>query len=157
MILAHYSRVALDFDPARTYEQLRPTFKPSGLWLTVDGEDGWKEWCESEQFGLDRLAHRTVFLLRSEANVLRLTTPAEVAEFSTLYADPARRGWVGWSPVVARYDGVLITPYLWASRMALESVWYSTWDCASGCFWNLDAVEPVASAPTASKRWAVAL
>lgn len=149
MILAHYTAEPLVFDPERTYEQNRPTFKPRGFWLTTDGEDGWKAWCESESFALDSLAHCTEFRIREGANVVRLESHADVVQFTAMYAARGIRGWVDWSLVVDRYDGVLITPYLWSARMAIETIWYSPWDCASGCFWNLDAIELVPAEVTA--------
>lgn len=147
MILAHYTDTPLAFDPNRTYEQSRPTFKPTGFWLSVDGDDGWKAWCESELFRLSSLEYRAEFRIREEANVLRLATAADVHEFSERYRDAGFGGWVDWTPVIEQYDGILITPYLWALRF--DETWYSTWDCSSGCFWNLDAIElaSVAVAP----------
>ncbi len=149
MILAHYTEAPLVFDAQRTYEQTRPTFKPNGFWLTLDGEDGWKAWCESESFALGSLANRTEFRIRDDANIVRLSTASDVAQFTALYAARGMTGWVDWAQVIDRYDGVLITPYLWSARMAFETLWYSTWDCASGCFWNLDAIELVPAEVTA--------
>ena len=40
-----------------------------------------------------------------------------------------------------RVDGIIIAPYQWYCRMTVD--WYYTWDCASGCIWNLDAIESV--------------
>lgn len=147
MILAHYTDAPLVFDPERTYEQVRSTFKPCGFWLTIDGDDGWKAWCESESFGLSSLAHRTEFRIREDANIVHLATASDVAQFTAMYPARGIGGWVDWAQVVDRYDGVLITPYLWALRFDIS--WYSTWDCSSGCFWNLDAIELVPAEVTA--------
>ena len=151
LILAHYTAEPLVFDAQRTYAQHHPTFKPHGLWLTIDGEDGWRAWCEYESFHPESLAHRTEFRLRENANILHLESHRDVLHFTAKYADKLTRlrGWVDWSRVVDQYDGVLIAPYLWSARMAIETTWYSTWDCASGCFWNLDAIELVPAAVTA--------
>lgn len=142
MTLSHYTAEPFVFDPTRTYEQRRLTFKPTGLWLSVDGDDGWPEWCRSENYAVEALEHRTEFRIVEGANILRLSTPEAVLSLADRYPD--LRGWVDWEPIIAQYDGVLADPYMWSLRW--EASWYSTWDCASGCFWSLGAVEPVAVA-----------
>ncbi|QBI98814.1 hypothetical protein SEA_BOBBY_184 [Mycobacterium phage Bobby] len=47
--------------------------------------------------------------------------------------------WIDWGKVAADYGGIIIAPYQWSRRM--DPHWYYTWDCASGCIWNLEAIE----------------
>ena len=48
---------------------------------------------------------------------------------------------IAWEKVAAKYDGLIITPYIWQRRMELN--WYYTWDCASGCIWNVRAIKDI--------------
>jgi hypothetical protein len=36
---------------------------------------------------------------------------------------------------------LLITPYIWSCR--LDFNWYYTWDCASGCFWDVSCLHRI--------------
>jgi hypothetical protein len=151
VILRHYGSAPLVFDPSRTYESHRdPYFKPCGLWLSVEGnDDGWKDWCVSEDWNTESLTHSTDFALVPGANVLFLTTAEEVLAFTKrwqqagLAADPWRSRMIDWPAVMKLYDGIVIAPYQWELRMERETFWYYSWDCASACIWNLSAVEPV--------------
>lgn len=121
--------------------------KPRGLWVSVG--DDWKEWCEGERFGLDRLAHATEIVLRPDANVLRLASAYEIDLFHADYSVVVHRfsGSLGtlsaieWPKVAAKYQGIIIAPYVYARRLdGAASHWYYGWDCASGCLWDADAV-----------------
>ncbi len=147
MTLCHYSVEPFAFDPSRTYAP-RDHFKPAGLWLSVDGDESrdWKEWCEVEEFRLDGLAHRTEFVLTPDANVLHLASVGAIREFTQTYLD---KGYapvgdqINWTRVAELYDGIMIAPYQWACRNDLSTFWYYPWDCASGCAWNLRALEVI--------------
>lgn len=149
--LTHFTAAPFTFDPNRVYQQRRPTFKPEGLWLSVDGEHGWKEWCEGEQWGIDGLSYETPFQIREGANVLRLSTLDEIRALPKRFPlkETYLDGWVDWKPVIEQYDGILVTPYVWEARYDIATSWYYPWDCASGCFWNLASVEPLAKAVAA--------
>lgn len=47
----------------------------------------------------------------------------------------------------ARYDGIVITPYVWSMRLDRSAFWYYGWDCASGCIWNASAVAELVPLP----------
>lgn len=154
MILYHFTAEPFVFDPTRTYDQNTATRgygKPVGLWLSDETEDdGWKSWCTGEEWALGNLEHATAFELVEGHNVLLIHTDEALVAFQAEYGIPDPhfeqlfpkggnhyRG-IDWPRVTAEYDGILITPHLWGSRF--DMLWYSGWDCASGCFWNLDAV-----------------
>ena len=40
-----------------------------------------------------------------------------------------------WDTLIGQYDGIEICPYLQQFRMS-NSMWYYTWDVASGCIWD---------------------
>lgn len=121
--------------------------KPRGLWVSVDGEHGWEEWCRAENF-----SHMGTFKYRVDlipgANILVLTSPEELDTFDAKYGVeetyPPLSGLnipgytfrrIDWLKVRRKYDGIIIAPYIWERRLShLE--WYYTWDCASGCIWR---------------------
>lgn len=120
-------------------------YKPSGLWFDVNG--AWREWCESEEFHLDCLSHCHEIRFTDEANILRMSTAAELMRFTGEFAAPLYAGQgldmrhcgINWPGVAKIYDGILITPYIWSCR--LELMWYYGFDCASGCVWNTGIAE----------------
>ena len=144
MELIHYAGHPVSLDRGRIYLQ-RDYHKPNGLWVSVRGPDDWVAWNEAEKYKPTTHAHRVV--LRACAQVRRVVGVAEFDEFHRQYAFPShwrRHGddpsyWeVDWRRVAAEYDGVVIAPYLWERRM--DPHWYYTWDCASGCIWNPNAI-----------------
>lgn len=154
MELVHFSAEPLVFDNTRTYDQppLRGYGKPRGLWLSDDSEHGWKQWCESEDWNLGGFEYRTPFVITTGANVLTLRNMSNLLSFDDEYGAEAGYGIRGidWARVAADYDGILITPYIWEARLDGAVSWYYGWDCASGCFWNLSAIEQQDFADTGS-------
>lgn len=110
--------------------------KPTGLWYSV-GEER-KEWCDSEGFRLEQLAH--VYELDINLDrVLRITTERELREFTRLYSDETCWN-IDWEAVAREWDGIEIAPYQWGCRMATATRWYYSWDVASGCLWRPEAL-----------------
>lgn len=144
MTLVHYSAAPLTFDAERTYEQPQSNFKPNGLWLSVEGnDDGWKQWCEGEDFNVDGLVHQTELILKDDANVLVIDTVDALDEFTRTYRWKKNEllAAIDWTRVSAMYDGIIIAPYLWSRRHTRETFWYYPWDCASACIWNVRVLE----------------
>lgn len=165
--LTHYSDREVILDRTRDYQQGEESpgghFKPCGLWVSVDGPDDWPEWCRDNEFRVDMLAVAHRVRLAPEARLTVITSPKLLNAFHAIYSHdteytrhmethyPARNYGLGddflyrqlpidWARVAAEYDGIVIAPYLWDLRLFGPS-WYSTWDCASGCIWNLSAIE----------------
>lgn len=157
MRLMHYQAEPIAFDHERIYQQDedRSTFtKPVGFWVSVQGEDDWPSWCRAEEWGTDSLVHAHEVRLSAAANIRVVSSVEEIDQFDDEYAIPTERQslrgvdrafWgIDWPAVVRRYDGIIIAPYLWERRLGSKCDWYYTWDCASGCIWNLAAIESVA-------------
>lgn len=155
MRLLHYSDKHLDKIDSRSQVDGRADgSKPHGLWVSVEGEDDWKAWCEGEDFRRDFLSHATEIVLAPTANILHIDTVAGLVRFHREYKcrpSFASDGplatdayWdnhaVRWGDVAARYDGIIIAPYQSSLRLDGECRWYYGWDCASGCIWNAGAV-----------------
>jgi hypothetical protein len=123
--------------------------KPKGLWVSVEGKADWKDWCQMENFGLDRLAVGNVVTLAATANILRLRSACDLDDFTRTYGVPFHWQHSGshlgsgiqWPVVAMAHQGIIIAPYIWSRRM--DFGWYYGWDCASGCIWDAGAIETI--------------
>ena len=118
-------------------QALCPELKPAGLWMSTDGDDSWKAWCEAEGFNTERLSHQTIFKIAESARVAVVNEDTH-SRFSNiygvcLYGD--RRDWIDWRLVAEAYDGVVFSPYSWRLRMN-GGLWYYGLDCECACVWN---------------------
>jgi len=144
LLLSHYSdRPIKKLRSIRKHHE--PLFKPTGLWLSVDGNDDWKHWCEAESFNIKALIVRHQIILNDKNNILLLTTPNEILAFNDQYKLNDDCGFCGqyidWLKVIKDYQGIIIAPYQWSLRHDLN--WYYSWDCASGCIWNKKAIKAI--------------
>ena len=147
--LIHYTNKELSLEP-RTYNQFDMTWqaKPNGLWFSVEGHQDWKSWCEDEKFKLENLAISYEIILKDDANILHLKTPDEIRAFGKTYQHSTRysdidddSSEINWDRVKEKHQGIIISPYQWDCRLALDTCWYYGWDCASGCIWDLSCIE----------------
>jgi len=124
--------------------------KPSGFWISRDGDDSWEAWCRSEEYWIGSLAVRHEVRLAEHASILSLSTAKELEGFTEQYGLP--EAWasysikmIDWSRVAAEYSGIMIVPYIWSCRLdGPASGWYYSWDCASGCIWDASAIASIA-------------
>lgn len=151
-----YAAEPIVLDRLRTYRQreaLSAYTKPCGFWITDDSEDCWRSWCTGERWGLERLTHKHEIDL-DEDRILVLNSEWEVTAFARQYNvdnwwGPAGepRKWrdrcIDWPRLAGDYAGIIITPYIWALRLADDYSWYYGWDCASGCIWDASAIKDV--------------
>lgn len=138
-------------------------YKPSGLWISVDGEDNWEQFCAEESFRDLNAQYRYQVELAPGANILRLSSAQALREFTAQHHPPKQHPYLGegdfvdwpidWTEVASLYQGILITPYQWECRSDPGTFWYYTWDCASGCIWDASAISSVklARAPLKSR------
>ena len=162
MQLTHYAEHPFDLDTTRSYEQ-RPPYtyiKPSGLWVSVDGPDDWPAWCRAEQYHLGGLTHSYRVVLAKTAVMLHISTDEQLLDVHGAYSITDeltrhlardlpvygtngsfafRQRPMDWECVARDYDGILFAPYLWDSRL-FGPAWYYGIDAASGCIWNLAAI-----------------
>lgn len=143
--LSHYSNA--DRIEIRSVQQDNRRFdKPRGFWVSVDGDDDWPSWCAVEDYDIG--ANRFTVTLAPSANMLTLTTADEVIDFAHIYksrefTDSLREfAAVDWVRVAQDYQGLIIAPYQWSLRLSGVG-WYYTWDCASGCIWDAEAIGSV--------------
>lgn len=130
------------------------TDKPAGLWVSVEDGDGWADYCHREDYRLDGLTYAHEVTLTPGARILRISDTAGIDAFTATYDKLDSRHWkagweIDWTRVAHEYQGIVIAPYQWQRRGAAHTFWYYTWDCSSGCIWDLNAIhdfQPVAVA-----------
>lgn len=141
MRFTHHAYAPWAYDSTRTYNT-EPDHKPDGLWFAVD--DDWQRWCETDWPDRWHNADRHVELDINLDRVLVLDTVDKVIDFHLHYfAGYGDRYRLPWADVTADYAGIIIAPYQWSLRLDHEVDWYYTWDCASGCIWDLSAIVAV--------------
>jgi hypothetical protein len=149
MKLIHYTNEEFSLEPMEyNQHECKWHAKPNGLWFSVEGNQGWKEWCEDEKFKLENLKVSYELELKDDANILHLKTVDDIYEFTQLYILSAPFSPWGndthelqWDEVKKKYQGIIIAPYQWDCRLSDESSWYYGWDCASGCIWDLSCIK----------------
>ncbi len=151
MKFIHYSAQPLIvvYDAAQSGDRID---KPRGLWFSAgDGDDGWRAWCEGEQFSIDCLAYATEITLADNARILNVCGAVEIDDLTMKYgrkypfrlADERCFDGIHWRAISDLYDAIVIAPYCWDRRLDGIAKWYYSWDCASGCVWNASAVKTV--------------
>ena len=133
--LIHYGRAPIT-------EPIRPTgrgyAKPTGFWFSVEGKDDWPSWCIAEDWHTADLACAHVLALSPTARICWIKGAAMLDAFDREYGRDNRNREIQWERVAAKFDGIVIAPYLWSRRLIVD--WYYGWDCASGCIWNVQAI-----------------
>lgn len=147
MRLLHHARGIVDSVYSRP-QSSDAGRKPDGFWVSVEGEMSWKEWCESEDWGLDRFDFDHEIVLSNDANILHLCDIGQIDRFHKEYSecDNARfdSELIKWNRVAEDYQGIIIAPYQWDRRLdGKVSDWYYGWDCASGCIWDETAIHDI--------------
>lgn len=162
--LYHYTReVIINFAQrelvfGETYDEkrkrgkyyMRPYMKPDGLWLspednTEECDDSWRDYCSLELSG-STLTYKYHVKLASCANLLIISDVSGMYTFWKKYRYTEEFGHFGclairWQDVAVAYQGILIAPYQWSLRLHSDFFWYNTWDCASGCIWDISAIQ----------------
>jgi hypothetical protein len=142
--LVHYSKEPLT--PLYYHEQKEQHpngmyQKPQGLWISDDDDYGWKEWCDDENYeiGISRCKYVTDIIIKSGANILFLGDIDKLIQFTKDYQITP---WsINWIKVAKKYQGIIVTPYLYELRLDARTSWYYTWDCSSGCIWDTSSIE----------------
>ncbi len=142
--LIHYSPVSL-LNIKAVVQRDEPTMKPNGFWFSV--RDEWREWCEGEEWELERLKLKYLVELSPQANILHLTKSEQLDAFSAKYISQpnwlnfSSTMYVDWKRVAENWQGIIIDPYFWSHRLDMSCSWYYGWDCASGCVWDAGVIK----------------
>lgn len=145
--LSHYSHNDT-LEPYSQEQKPQSERKPRGLWISVEGEYGWKEWgtdneygCFDYRFEVELVAGHNVLitddLLGFHATYRRAPFPGR--EYPIEY--------ISWVDVADEYQGIIIPTYHFEFRFDTRvSYWYYGWDCACGCIWDATAIASVSLA-----------
>jgi hypothetical protein len=101
-----------------------------------------------EQFCLDHLTCVHDVELVPNANVLILRSAEEIDRFNAEWTEHGNAGemffsYIAWSTLRQKFDGLIVTPYIWDRRLAPNCMWYYGFDCASGCIWHPTAIRSI--------------
>lgn len=154
MRLLHHTKSAdLILDRSRDYSDRARADKPHGFWVSVEGEDDWRAWREGDSWGIPPIEYVYEIVLASSAKILAVTTEQELRglhrrfrrncgdEVMPFYRHYEK--YPSWPRIQERFDGIVIAPYQWRCLLDEATDWYYGWDCASGCIWNLHAIDDV--------------
>ena len=100
---------------------------------------------------LHELAHATEIVLTEEADILRIENAAQIDVFTREFPAVGKTSMamnrigfeINWPKVAKMYQGIIISPYIWARRLSQGTEWYYGWDCACGCIWDGKAIAEV--------------
>ena len=143
LVLMHYAETPVTLDRARLYEQTPDVFKPRGLWVSVRGEADWPEWCQENDHHMAGIRARHRVQLAAAARILVVATGRDLIAFNLAWGGHRYEPTIhapNWPRLAAQYDGIVIAPHQAQLRLTPRQLWYASWDCASGCIWNLDAI-----------------
>lgn len=147
--LVHFSRKPLQKVHASKQISSRIGHKPLGLWVSVEGEDDWPSWSRHNwPSWFSEIRHATEVIVRPEARLLVIDNETELCDLNKRFPSTRRDDYFqspDWKAIAAEYQGIIIWPYQWEVRLSL--MWYYTWDCASGCLWDPDAVDRLVPRP----------
>lgn len=156
MRLIHFSQEPF-VGPIKPRREQRIDLKPNGLWVSDEDEYGWFAWSTEAEFRVDCLEHMSEIILAPDHNVLMIHSVEELDAFTAEYTakregdedhpyfgrNNAMGFFIDWGRVAERYQGIVITPYLWERRIHPGCTWYNTHDVAGGCIWDPAAVAEV--------------
>lgn len=125
-------------------------FKPQGLWLSIDGQNGWKEFCTYEDMPIGKEKHN--IKLSPNSNILQINTIEEIEDFGHKYGysrvstsnfinDSIRS--IRWDKVQEKHQGILISSHFYDYSHTDKGKWYYGWDFASACIWDKKAIENI--------------
>ncbi len=113
--------------------------KPSGgLWASrKDGENTWKDFCESEEFMLDSFSKSFEFVLKDNAKVLELNNLKQLANLPVISNNNTGTVYLDFEELARIYDAIEVTN--------ISAFYYPLygWDCNSILVTNPDIVEVV--------------
>lgn len=136
----HMSKYHIHKLEGRRYIQ-RPTHKPDGFWYGFG--DKWIDWTETA--GPEYKGEYVYEVDINGSNILQIKNYSEIIEFTQEYKSseqiiPGVIFSIDWPRIELKFDGIEINPYIGQARLGNNTVWYYSWDTASGCIWNLGKV-----------------
>lgn len=146
MKLAHYTK-HIKLNVVSRDQTVQPHMKPYGLWVSDDNAElSWPKLQVYKNYQSKQPIYKHMLRLDPQHNVRIIRSIEELDAFSVAF--DAGLPWnrtstfgIRWRLVAERYQGIIITPYLHERRYSPLTNWYWSWDCASGCIWDINAIE----------------
>ena len=138
-------RIHLSKDPIYKLEERyyiqKSDDKPDGFWYGFGDE--WIDWTETTGQYKGEYVYEVDI---NGSNILQIKDYSEIIEFTKEYGSskqiaPGIIFSIDWPRIELKYDGIEINPYIRQARLNHKTLWYYSWDVASGCIWNLDKVK----------------
>jgi len=137
-----------ELDFSVKYQQVghETSFKPTGLWYSLDNE--WVEWCESNMPEWVKPNHHILHLEESRLCVINsLNSLSEFEDEFLIRENSHFEFWfVDWEKVTKKFSGIEIRNYykMKASSSFSEyrkRMWFHGLDVNGGCIWDLSCVK----------------
>ena len=118
------------------------SLKPVGQWYACG--QVWKDWVEDEMpYFYEEYEYRYRFSL-DHSKMLVIQTEQELSEFIRKYGESKEMVFIDWTRVAIDYYGIEICApgdsLPKGTKWTEDTKWLSSWDVASGCIWNSDAI-----------------
>jgi hypothetical protein len=150
----HYTHEGIrEIDLTRTYQQNPERHfynKPCGLWLSVQSPRDWEAFCLHNKLKTERLKNKFKISLKDNANILCLENEYLLGRFQQDYSRgiqvsdlKAPLVQIDWARVIEDHQGIILPVYPEWDNDNMIMMWTKTWDCTSGCIWDLGAVKEV--------------
>jgi hypothetical protein len=113
--------------------------KPKGFWYACG--TGWIRWVRGNM--PEWLGKHHYELSLDYSNILKLSGYDDIKNFTEEFGAHPDSGMslesdIDWPKVASVYSGIEICPH--NKKAKYDFMWYYTWDVASGCVWNSDAI-----------------
>lgn len=140
-------------DLKRKYDIME--WKPFGLWGSPIDSNAftWKDWCESEDFNLEKLSLHFNFTLKKSAKILKVINVEDAFPYlkkgscSDLWNDSDWRYYfdakLNLTKIYAEFDAMEVSYSKTSDFNALRYSIFNTWDCDSIVVWNPDIIVPI--------------
>ena len=107
--------------------------------------NGWYKWIVEED--IDTAFHKYIHKINIKKNILidikhkdknKILVIKNVKDFDIFEKKYRGISNINWKKVSNDYGGIEICPYYLIERSGY--IWYSTWEVASGCIWNVKSI-----------------
>jgi hypothetical protein len=121
------------------YKQLDLSLKPSGLWYGINGD--WLDWCRYEM--PEWIEKYNYQIEIDESKILQIDNIYNLRLFIEKYACNKLR-YINWQLVSRKYSGIEIINYHEIKyKNRYLDIWFYSWDCDSGCIWDIDVIKNI--------------
>jgi hypothetical protein len=130
------------FDVKKKYQQPKDGLKPKGFWYSC--YNGWYNWLKIE--GMTKWMYKYIHKINFQKDVLstirkknknKVLVISNLKDFDEFNKKYGKNDLINWNKVSKDYGGIEICPHLSKRKCCF---WYSTFDVASGCIWNVKPI-----------------